>query len=57
MDITFYTKRRAFEGKTVLNSAKCKINYNDLYINTIYSKHPYPTKFIRIPKSKIINIS
>ena len=57
MEITLFTKRKAFEGNTVLNIGKCKINCNDLYIKSIYSKQPYPTKFIRIPKSKTISIS
>ncbi len=57
IEITLVEKRKAFDGNTVLKIGKCKINCNDLYINSIYSKHPYPKKFIKIPKSKTISIS
>jgi len=56
IDITLFAKRKAFDGNTVLNIGKWRINCSDLYIKSIYSKHPYPKKFIRIPKSKMISI-
>ena len=57
IDIILFAKRNALDGKTVLNKGKCRINCNDLYMSSIYSIQPYPTKFIRIPNIKIISIS
>jgi len=57
IDIILFANRNAFDGNTVLNKGKCRINCNDLYISSIYSMQPCPTKFMRIPNIKIISIS
>ncbi len=55
--IVLFTKRKVLDGNTVLNNGKCKMNWSDLYIRSIYSMQPYPMKFIITPRIKMTNIS
>ena len=57
IDIMLFVNRKAFDGNTVLNNGKCRRNCSDLYMRSIYSMQPYPTKFIKTPRIKMTNMS